>query len=139
MIGGEGVEERYKIRLSVRELVEFVLRSGDIDSRQASGRRKEAMQEGSRLHRKIQRRMGASYQSEVTMKHTVAEENFQLFIEGRADGVIEEANGWVIDEIKCMYMDIFRLEAPLPIHLAQAMCYAYFWCLDKKLLSIGVQ
>lgn len=130
---------RYEIRLSVRDLVEFVLRSGDIDSRQAAGGKKEAMQEGSRLHRKIQRRMGASYQAEVAMKYTVEEENFRLQIEGRADGVIEETNGWAIDEIKCMYMDISRLEAPIPVHLAQAMCYAYFLCLDKELTSVGVQ
>ena len=131
--------KRYEIRLSVRELVEFVLRSGDIDSRQAAGGKKAAMQEGSRLHRKIQRRMGASYQAEVAMKYILEEENFRLQIEGRADGVIEETNGWAIDEIKCMYMDISRLEAPIPVHLAQAMCYAYFLCLDKELTSVGVQ
>ena len=131
--------KHYEIRLSVRELVEFVLRSGDIDSRQAAGGKKAAMQEGSRLHRKIQRRMGASYQAEVAMKYILEEENFRLQIEGRADGVIEETNGWAIDEIKCMYMDISRLEAPIPVHLAQAMCYAYFLCLDKELTSVGVQ
>lgn len=131
--------KHYEIRLSVRELVEFVLRSGDIDSRQAAGGKKEAMQEGSRLHRKIQRRMGASYQAEVAMKHTVEEEHFRLLIEGRADGVMEENSGWAIDEIKCMYMDISRLEAPVPVHLAQAMCYAYFLCLTKELSSVGVQ
>ena len=32
--------KHYEIRLSVRELVEFVLRSGDIDSRQAAGGKK---------------------------------------------------------------------------------------------------
>lgn len=137
--GGEGVEERYEICLSVRELVEFVLRSGDIDSRRATGGKKEAMQEGSRLHRKIQRRMGATYQAEVAMKHRVEEEKFQIFIEGRADGVIEEPQGWVIDEIKCMYMDISRLEAPVPVHLAQAMCYAHFLCIEKGLSCVGVQ
>ena len=58
--------EQNRIRVSVRNLVEFVLRSGDIDSRRGSGREKEAMLEGGKLHRKIQRRMGAGYEAEVS-------------------------------------------------------------------------
>lgn len=130
---------QYVIRLSVRDLVEFVLRSGDIDSRRGAGGKKEAMQEGSRLHRKIQRRMGSSYQAEVVMSHTVEEENFRLMIEGRADGVMEEEKGWAVDEIKCTYMDSSRLEEPIPVHLAQARCYGYFLCLEKHLASVGIQ
>lgn len=133
------MDEKYKLHLSVRELVEFVLRGGDIDSRRTAGGKKEAMQEGSRLHRKIQRRMGSAYQAEVAMSHLVEEENFLLSIDGRADGVMEEEDGWVIDEIKCMYMDISRLSAPIPVHLAQAMCYGHFWCLEKGLDSIALQ
>ncbi len=132
-------KELYQIRISVRDLVEFVLRSGDIDDRRTAGAKKEAMQEGSRLHRKIQKRMGSTYRAEVVMSHTVREEAFIILVEGRADGVIEEPEGVTIDEIKCMYMDITRLEDPLPVHLAQAMCYGYFWCLEKGLSSIGLQ
>ena len=44
-----------EIRVSVRNLVEFVLRSGDIDNRHSAGDQKEAMLAGSRLHRKIQK------------------------------------------------------------------------------------
>ena len=46
------------IKISVRNLVEFVLRSGDIDNRQVAGADKDAMQEGTRLHKKIQKKMG---------------------------------------------------------------------------------
>ena len=46
------------VRISVRNLVEFILRSGDLDNRGGSSDR-EAMQKGSRLHRKIQGRMEA--------------------------------------------------------------------------------
>ena len=56
------------IKISVRNLVEFILRSGDIDNRHGRAAQKEAMQEGSRIHRKIQRRMGADYQPEVVLK-----------------------------------------------------------------------
>lgn len=60
-----------QVRISVRNLVEFVMRSGDLDDRRMAGAKKEAMQAGSRLHRKIQRRMGSDYQAEVSLKHTV--------------------------------------------------------------------
>ena len=55
--------EENVIRVSVRSLVEFILRSGDIDNRRSAGREKEAMQAGSRLHRRIQRQMGAAYRA----------------------------------------------------------------------------
>lgn len=135
----DGVNGAYQIRISVRELVEFVLNSGDIDNRRTAGAKKEAMQEGSRLHRKIQKQMGAGYQAEVTMRHVVQEECFCILVEGRADGVLSEPGGFVIDEIKCVYMDISRLEEPVKVHMAQAMCYGYFWCTEKDLEGIGVQ
>ena len=47
-----------EVRVSVRNLVEFILRHGDIDNRHQVSP-DNAMQEGSRIHRKIQRRMGA--------------------------------------------------------------------------------
>ena len=56
-----------EVRISVRNLVEFILRSGDIDDRR-QGSPENAMQEGSRIHRMIQRRMGAEYQAEVALK-----------------------------------------------------------------------
>ena len=135
----DGVNGAYQIRISVRELVEFVLNSGDIDNRRTAGAKKEAMQEGSRLHRKIQKQMGAGYQAEVTMRHVVQEECFCILVEGRADGVLSEPGGFIIDEIKCVYMDISRLEEPVKVHMAQAMCYGYFWCTEKDLEGIGVQ
>ena len=85
------------IKISVRNLVEFVMRSGDLDNRRTAGAEKDAMQAGSRIHRKIQRRMGANYQAEVSMKHVVDEGEFQIAIEGRADGVIKEPDGVIID------------------------------------------
>lgn len=133
-------DEKTCIRISVRNLVEFVLSSGDIDNRRTSGAEKDAMQAGSRIHRKIQRQMGANYQAEVTMKHVVEADEFQIAVEGRADGVIKELTGGVtIDEIKGVYMDIGHLEAVIPVHQAQAMCYGYFYCYDNQLDVITIQ
>ena len=56
-----GVEENKSfIRISVRNLVEFILRSGDLDNRRGSRADKDAMLMGGKIHRKIQRRMGRS-------------------------------------------------------------------------------
>ena len=77
------------IKISVRNLVEFILRTGDIDNRASGSLEKDAMLQGSRLHRKIQRRMGADYHAEVALKTIVVCTDFLLLIEGRADGINE--------------------------------------------------
>lgn len=124
--------DRSTIRISVRNLVEFVMRGGDIDNRRTSAAEKDAMQAGSRMHRKIQKRQGADYHAEVSMKHRVEQEDYQILVEGRADGIIEAVSGVTIDEIKCVYMDIHQLEEPLPVHLAQVLCYGYMYCCDHE-------
>lgn len=135
----ELITEKKKIRISVRNLVEFVMRGGDIDNRRTAGAEKEAMQAGSKIHRKIQRRMGADYRAEVAMRHVVEEERYQIVVEGRADGVIESRTGVTIDEIKGIYKNLSLMEEPVPVHLAQAMCYGYFYCVDHELEEIGIQ
>lgn len=132
-------EKENIITISVRNLVEFVLRSGDLDNRRTSSAEKDAMQAGSRIHRKIQKSMGAGYQAEVKLSCQVQEEEFTFRVEGRADGILTEPGGVTIDEIKGVYRNLSRLEEPVPVHMAQAMCYAYFYSRDRELSSIGVQ
>lgn len=134
-------ENRKAIRISVRNLVEFVLRSGDIDNRCSGNAQKDAMLAGGRIHRKIQKRMGAGYRAEVPLKHEVQDEEQEitLLVEGRADGIFAENGIPVIDEIKGMYTDISRLEEPIEVHLAQAMCYGYFYCCDRNLDGVRIQ
>ena len=76
-----------ELHISVRNLVEFILRSGDIDNR--SGRMvTDAMLEGGKIHRKIQRSMGENYQAEVPLALTIDAGEYRLVVEGRADGVV---------------------------------------------------
>lgn len=126
------------VRISVRNLVEFILRSGDIDNR-AGGAEKEAMQQGGRIHRKIQKSMGSDYHAEVVLKYEIPCQEFILSLEGRADGIIETPTGVVIDEIKGVFKELEKITEPVPVHQAQAMCYAYIWASQKKLDEIGVQ
>ena len=132
-------QEEKMITISVRNLVEFVLRSGDLDNRRTSQADRDAMQAGSRIHRKIQKQMGAGYQAEVKLSCQIEEEEFTFRVEGRADGILTEPSGVTIDEIKGVYRSLVHMEGPDPVHLAQAMCYAYFYSRDRELSSIGVQ
>lgn len=124
------------IRISVRNLVEFLLRSGDLDNRYSGKRDAEAMQAGSRLHRKIQGRMGSRYQSEVTLKQQVEFEEYTVSVEGRADGIWTDGDMVTVDEIKGTYRDIGKMEEAVPVHLAQAKCYAYFYAEQQGLSQI---
>ncbi|MCR5468532.1 MAG: ATP-dependent DNA helicase [Lachnospiraceae bacterium] len=128
------------LKISVRNLVEFILRSGDIDNRYSDGARLDAMQEGSRIHRKIQKSMGPDYMAEVSLKIEIEMGEYILVVEGRADGIITPYDGKVtIDEIKGMYDRVDLFEEPVPVHLAQAKCYAYIYALMNGLDEIDVQ
>ena len=131
-------EQKPVIRISVRNLVKFVLRSGDIDNRTA-GMDKDAMQLGSKMHRKIQRQMGADYHAEVSLKYEVPCKGFSIMVEGRADGILTIPQGTVIDEIKGIFRELDMLKEPIEVHLAQAKCYAYIYASQNKLEEIGVQ
>lgn len=146
--------DKMTIRISVRNLVEFILRSGDIDNRHAGGMQAEAMRRGSRLHRKLQKKGGPSYCPEVPLKMEFEEQHYTILLEGRADGIIrkekpvgeaalplgEKASAEVtVDEIKGVFYDIAEMPGPVLVHLAQAKCYAFMYALQNGLQEIGVR
>lgn len=133
------------VRISVRDLVEFLMRSGDIDNRHVASSEK-AMQEGIKIHKKIQSMQGPGYEAEVPLSHVVTirpeelkEEEIHLQIDGRADGIFETAGCIFIDEIKSLYRDVNKMKEPVPVHEAQAKCYAYIHALQMGLEEIGVR
>lgn len=149
-----------EIQISVRNLVEFVLRGGNIDNRRAA-MADNAMQEGGRIHRMIQRRMGADYHAEVFLRHQIDTGSYTILIEGRADGIIIQPKGEyvqtpeltdtrlekavcdnvtvTIDEIKSTYRELAKIKEAVPVHLAQAMCYAYIYGIQNHLKYIRVR
>lgn len=127
------------VKISVRNLVEFILREGDIDLRRTAGADKEQMQLGARIHRKIQRQMGSDYHAEVPLKMEVLCEGFTLCLEGRADGIIKREDEIVIDEIKGVLRELKYIEEPVAVHLAQAKCYAYMYASQNHLEEIRIQ
>ena len=90
-----------KVSLSVRELVEFILASGSIDNRGGSADLYQRANEGSRLHRKLQRqaheRHGKAYRSEVVFSDERELDGILFSVYGRADGVLREDS-----EIPCL-------------------------------------
>ena len=130
--------EPLQIRLAVRELVEFVLRRGSIDSRFSGFDRAN---EGSRIHRKLQKAAGDSYKAEVPFKAERKVDDVCYTLEGRADGVITEPDGhFTIDEIKTTGAPAELLTADFnPLHWAQAKCYGAFLCQRESLPGVDIQ
>lgn len=145
----------YEVNISVRGLVEFVLRSGDIDNRRGVNI-ENAMQEGSRIHRMIQKSMGENYSSEVLLRYKYDTGRYFINIEGRADGIIYEEikqpeaaenqllsqevmSQITIDEIKTVAKSLEKITAPVAVHLAQAKVYAYIYLVQNGLEFIRVR
>ena len=125
-------------RISVRNLVEFILQSGDLDNRRGTID-KDAMLKGSRLHRKLQKQMGGDYRAEVALRMNCSYEDLDIRLEGRADGIFTEDEIVWIDEIKGIYGNVEQMEEPVKVHKAQAMCYGYIYGVQEGLSKIGIQ
>ena len=132
------------IRISVRSLVEFLLRSGSL-STQTGPSSEAAMLEGARIHRALQKKAGDGYRAEVPLRLDVPAGGAVLRLEGRADGIFfmkdqeEEAEDtsagglWTIDEIKTVFRGLGSMEEPEKVHLAQARCYAWMYARQEGL------
>ena len=129
-----------QIRISVRNLVEFVMQSGDLDNRSGSYRDKKAMLKGAKIHKTLQDRAGSEYRAEVPLKHEIACPEYSILLEGRADGIFTRPDGvTAIDEIKSMYADVEHFTEPVAVHRAQALCYAYIFALQNGRQQMGVR
>ena len=137
--GNNYSEKKTQLHISVRNLVEFIFREGDIDNRSSRAMSADAMMEGTRIHRKIQCSMGKEYQAEVPLSLVVEGDLYELTVEGRADGIFTEDGKCFVDEIKGMYRKVELFEKPVFVHRAQAMCYAYIFALQNNMETIGIQ
>ncbi len=138
-INSDTKAEKTQLHISVRNLVEFIFREGDIDNRTDRLKNPDAMLEGTRIHQKIQKSKGKEYMAEVPLSFLIDSELYELTIDGRADGIFTDREGTWIDEIKGMYKKVELMEEPYFVHQAQAMCYAYIFAWQNRLPDIGVQ
>ena len=129
--------EKY-LTLSVHQLVDFLLRTGDIDNRVFN---RSSMTEGSRLHSVYQAKQSSNYLAEFPLKMSFNVDEVNIVLEGRADGIIKRSEKeYIIDEIKTTVEDlqIFH-DDNLDWHLGQAKCYAYMFAKQTNLEYIGVK
>ena len=124
-----------ELKIAVRELVEHVLRSGDlIFEFLGSSRPLEAI----RAHQKIQNSRPDTYRAEVAVTRQVETDRFRLMISGRIDGVYTETQSTVVEEIKTTTRnpDYFAKNEN-PIHWGQVKTYAYILGKDRGLDEIS--
>ena len=126
------------LRLSVHQLVDFLLRSGDIDNRVFN---RSSMSEGSRIHASYQSKQSSNYISEYPLAVSLSVDEIDILLEGRADGVIKRSDGsYVIDEIKTTVEELKTFhDDNLEWHLGQAKCYAYMFAKLNDLEYIGIK
>ncbi|MBZ9624932.1 ATP-dependent DNA helicase [Clostridium sp. FP2] len=139
------MEKNRDIKISVRNLVEFVMRAGDLDMRFMGSSRAV---EGTKAHQKIQKEnrekysvfLGEEYSSEVSLKHIVPYNGGNIIIDGRADGILIKDNEVTIDEIKTVTKDLELLHEDYnSLHWAQAKCYAYIYGIQNNRKDMYVQ
>ncbi len=151
------MDQKYKVSVSVRSLIEFLLRSGDISlGRSASA---SDMVEGTKAHRKLQKAAGEGYEAEVRLKFSsvispsevekvaqglgyAGEQSFEieLKIDGICDGILQEDGAIVIDEIKSTADSLDNIESDTyPLHWAQARCYGFIYAAQQGLDELRVR
>jgi Rad3-related DNA helicase len=124
------------LTVSVRDLVEFVLRQGNL------GREREFVGSdralaGIRGHQKIQRSRPKGYLTELPVEHVVEAEEFTLQIRGRIDGLLITAEQVLLEEIKTV-PGTWDHEAD-PLHWAQAKFYGFIHAREQALPELAIQ
>ncbi|MBF2599785.1 ATP-dependent DNA helicase [Listeria seeligeri] len=122
------------VQISVRRLVEFVLRGGSIDSRMTSSDR---ALEGTKIHQLLQKSAGEEYQAEVSLKLDRTVDGVVFLLDGRADGIINEQT---IDEIKTTETVMEEITEDFrPLHWAQLICYGFMLAEKSDLPEVTLQ
>lgn len=122
-----------QIKISVRELIEYVMRSGDIAAVFLSSKR---MSDGIKAHQKFQKAAGETYEEEVSISQEIEYEGVRILLSGRMDGLIREEELVLIDEIKSTGRNLDDLEVGNVLHWAQVWMYAYMYALQNELKLI---
>ncbi len=122
--------------VSVRDLVEFVLRTGDLGGERLFVGSDRALA-GIRGHQKIQRSRPAGYQTEIPVEYDVDGGDFVLRIRGRIDGLLETPGKVLLEEIKTVLGPWDQMADPL--HWAQAKFYGYIHASVQSLAELSLR
>lgn len=125
------------VHIAVRPLVEYVFRSGSIDS---GFRTTSTLTDGTKAHQKVQKQYTEQDQKEVYLQAEVAYNDLLFVIDGRCDGLLVQDGQITIDEIKSTASNIERITEDLyPVHWAQAKCYAYMYAKENGAEKLRIQ
>lgn len=128
---------KLRFRVSVGYLVNFMLRSGDLDLTTFSA---SSTLDAIRAHQIIQKARPPTYRSEVPIALTVETDLFILEIHGRMDGIYENPEGVAIEEIKTTKKDLSDVaKAENRVHWGQLKCYAFMFSELNNLELIDTQ
>ena len=133
------METKDNINISIRELIEFIFRNGDLDKRFQSNSRAV---KGSKIHKNIQDNMKKKldYKSEIVLKYTHHFKDITINITGIADGSFKKNDSFVIDEIKTTKLSLENINEDIyKNHWAQAKCYAYIFANNYNLPEMNIQ
>jgi DNA excision repair protein ERCC-2 len=122
-------KSRSAISVSVREMVEFVLRRGDLGGSGDFFAAARAL-EGTRGHQKLQKLRPDGYKPEVRLAHELHTPEFDLLVKGRVDGILHTPERLLIEEIKTIRGG-WSQSADL-LHWAQAKIYAWIFATQQQ-------
>mgnify|MGYP001825556073 CR=1 FL=1 len=123
--------------ISVRDLVAYLLPTGDLSGTFFSAQRSVA---GTRAHQHVQKSRGEPYEAEVTVSHTVHIRDYAIQISGRIDGIFHEPDGDVLEEIKSTTRDPISLKMHQnDHHWAQLKIYAYMHAVAQGLAQTNTR
>jgi Rad3-related DNA helicase len=122
--------------ISVRDLVEFVLRQGDLGGEREFVGSDRALA-GIRGHQKIQRSRPTGYLTELPVECKVETDEFTLQIRGRIDGLLIASGQVLLEEIKTVQGTWNH--AADPLHWAQAKFYGFIHAQEHALKEIKIQ
>lgn len=125
------------VKIAVKELAAFVCQSGDLTSSQMN---KADLIAGTKIHQMIQSKYPASSLSEQYIKEEFSYHNHRIFLHGFIDGILEENDETIIDEIKSTNEDLEELtEESHPEYLAQVKLYGYLYALQHEMKQIHLR
>lgn len=121
-----------EIKISVRNLIEFVHRYGDIVS-SALGAGPGRLEEGTRAHiriQKIRQQEDSAYEKEQYLKYQVELEDVLFIVDGRADGMVRRK---YIEEIKSTYAPLDTVDEDFNrLYWAQVLFYGFMHLEETK-------
>lgn len=125
------------VNISVRSLVEYVYRSGSIESGFKST---SSLIEGTKAHQTIQKTYEEADAAEVYLQTNYNYEDIEYIVEGRCDGLLLREEAVTIDEIKSTARNLDEItRESYPVHWAQAKCYAYMYIKKENREKVAVQ